>query len=468
MTNFKEWIINEIKVKSPDPSLELQIKVYIEHFPGKFAPIYQSPKLRLRSEKGEFLIYEKINFTSKSDWVFLKFEVELLKSSELNKIHSFLFFFEDLEPISNTIKLKLENIFSLKIILFKRTTEDLSNVPTAYLPVESLVNKPNLIENLIITQEFFVKISPIRRIENDLTFFFSSENFERDFGMVFFLSFCLLIPKMCFFLLFLADCLTDINFKLRHSVLLKLNFYFSSENSGDELKKNLLWIKKQQLTLIDLADLLMNTFSNKNKNKNVFFLFLHLSKIFVVFFVLSFFPIWFIVFTIIWTILIMKYKLYAFLNIDLLKKQINQKILKFDIFLYFLTFFQKMKNVKNKLFGQTKIKKLHFFFEKQMKSIKSSLKDPYLFLEKKAQFFEKENIFSISWENVISLEVQKTIILYDSWTWTSDWHVVRSSSTDKDGWIYGNVREFVPESLEQDFDISRKRQWVREASKILE
>lgn len=470
MTRLQEFVINEISVSSLLFPPDFGIKFFHESRPGVYRLVYESPFLKFSRNCQTLTVNEKFNFMSANDLAFIKVEIGYEDQSPRAK-EEFYFLLEELNKLPS-INFKLNDNTKVSINFAPENNEHRKryNSEPNDNALDDAFDARNIIDKLAILKDFVIKLSLIRRITNDLLAFVGKHDVRRDVLCLLFLSVFVMYPKICCAVMFVMHFVTDFNFKIRHLLLKRFKFYFSGETTTEDIRKNLLWIEQSQLAVIELTNKVEELFLGPHKNRILQAIFRYMFWIYGFIFLISIFSIKYLIVIGLWIGLGTKYK-------DELRKVVDghtqglkimfAKIHDFGEKLHKIELFERMaEGLTNR---KVKLVKYKFYWEAQQLGVYSPPRvrrmSSNIFEDLKDIMNERSSSVSLIWEKSEDLNNIRTVELDSGWEWTGEWHIVKSSFTDSEGWIYKGT---IPSFLKPDddrFKKTRRRQWIRECTK---
>ena len=259
-TNFIKF--HTAKLHSHKELNTLQISVLLESPFLKPDLVYQSRKYDLTDKKKEGVIVmnEGFDFVMKRKELFLIIRFILCEEGESIKLIQHLFI-EDLVKQKGKMVVTIgETEIRLKYDITTAIHTELGN-ETKLENDLSNGEEDNLLTRLKITREFLSKITPLRRLKNDVEEFIQEENILRDLKICLITS--LFIYQLAFFLVicFLGIYIVGYRFPVRIYITKSFLRYFEKiETRSVEITKNFQFIKEQQLMLINASDNLKRVF----------------------------------------------------------------------------------------------------------------------------------------------------------------------------------------------------------------
>lgn len=261
--------LRHIKYKLNNIMKKIQINIDGESALMTMRRLYETAYINTKKGKGQEIMSEKIYFLTDAKESFLIFTLSILEENngrEQWKKVSVYIFLEDLIKKGSRIVLNFDmgkvKIYYTLHTPYKAEIKHYEKCDPKIRPEEI----PDFIAQAKLLQEFIKKITPLRRINTDVTDFIEEKNIKRDIYIVLGLLLFVIFPIVS-----LVGCLIFISlfkarFKVRAIIVKKFMRYFEDyEDYFTEMKKNMHFIKLQQNMLINLSDVLRKLFYDKNR-----------------------------------------------------------------------------------------------------------------------------------------------------------------------------------------------------------
>jgi len=463
MSKFRECVINKVAVAASYHPRDFRLMMFTEVRCGVFQPIYESRMFKFTGSSETVNVQEKFGFLSANDFAFIKIVLQFADETK-HPAEEFYYLFSDLVRDPTKVVMHLTDGTRVRIHLDPEGAEFRMRCHRKQATPEPEEVTPNLLENLVLTQEFVVKVSLTRRITNDFLKTVTEKDIFRDCWMLFWVGMVLFFPKLMFLGLFVAHFFTDLNFRFRCLLLSKFDHYFAEETTAHDLKKNLAWIRSQQRALIDFTDTARESLTGEAKNRNLRLLFNWIVCLCPAFLFISFLSFRVIVFGVAGGLVLVKYQKEA--------KQHLQKYLKpIPRIQELLTRLGRGRlppvhkwSLRRPTWAtkKSKLVKYKFVFEEQQMAIRSPVTKKTLIQDFRDMIEDRSSqLMTLVWEGSKPRQLQTGGDLDPGWEWTGEWILVKSSITDSEGWVYNSS---LPSFLQIDdsrLQKTRKRQWIR-------
>ena len=272
----------------------IRLSAMIENNGLSMKSVYESDDIVLKSKSGNELIHEKFPFDIRIEETFLIFNIEMKvggdkegESPDWISIPIYMLI-EDL--IKETKKLIINTEYG-QIKIYYDIKSKLNGSLNEYEKVDKALRKeeiPNYIQQLQIGQDFLKKITALRRLNVDVTDFVQARDLNRDIKIMIGALAFILFTKTVLAMFIMFIIFFDEKYKLRsRTVKYFKRCFINYEDTTTEFKKNMYFIKQQQLMLINLSDLLRTLFYNKNRIY-MFYIFRYFIFVVIGLFLLSF------------------------------------------------------------------------------------------------------------------------------------------------------------------------------------
>lgn len=283
---MKELRLHAITLNlSPQPG-QFRIRIYLESKNMILNRIYESRYLSNAKNESPTIINEAFRFELEQEQQYLKFMIDYWPANEESHEdkskrvqRKAYIFIEDLNQKNSEFKVLISKTQSITLFYeftgLSLLTKDNSSQLEKYRQslsgssIEELStiteNDPGMLELYKTTYKFVRKITPLRRLGNEVGAFVAEKNFRRDFWASVAAILFLYVGTYLMMALIAILVFSNWKYRLREWILSKSEFLFSGTPTPIEIKKNLLHIREQQLFFMSLIKKLRAVFYTPNR-----------------------------------------------------------------------------------------------------------------------------------------------------------------------------------------------------------
>lgn len=273
--------MNEVEVQYLDCKFEptnrpalVKIIFLQENHALEFQKIHESRVIDIESKHmRRAVVHEVFSFlTPAHRGMFLKI---LLKykmkrdSPDWQTKHGYIFF-ADLDKLKKCYTIKFDKQNKFKLFLDARLASSMENVlKTVDKKPKSLVDEhvqeTDLIELYRVSKTFMQKVTPIRRLSDQIDSFIHRDDLRRDIKVYLWLCVWFFYGRYLLLGTALYLLLTPLKYRVRLGFINWGMGFFEREEKSVETNKNLTFLKNQQLMMISLSSFLKHLFYSKNR-----------------------------------------------------------------------------------------------------------------------------------------------------------------------------------------------------------
>lgn len=256
---------HSLKLYSGTSVKKIQILAFVEKISGGRQQVFESSIIDILPNKTNKVINESFGFELDRDECYLILEIKAFENNLWHKVCIYMFT-DDLLKLKKDITVDFGE-YQLKLYYDINTfiQKELEEIDPSINKINSEEND-GMFEQLKVTRNFLRKIAPLRKLNNDITKFFSLKKLQRDLALFIaaslFIYFTLLSAFLCSVIIFIFG----FKYKLRKRIAVFFNQYFThNERPSVENSKNFYFLKNQQLMMINISDTLKRIFYERNR-----------------------------------------------------------------------------------------------------------------------------------------------------------------------------------------------------------
>lgn len=260
---MNELTIHSLEIKSKIPENRAEITIFIEENLFLQKKVYESRFLSIPQNSTLLPINDKTSFKMEKEELFISFVIKLFTENdsfdkpEFKRQFVHFSLTPDLNGSNNIVRfeqsIEPKLIFELKYDILTTVQKQFSNEKDFAVP-DKEEEKSSMMEMFTVTNKFLKKITPLRRLQSDIEDLFQNKNFLTDFFILLFVLTFIFHPIQLLFSLLVYFIFSDMKYSLRFKLVEKSIGYFYKEDHSAEVKKNLEFIKKQQLMILEFLN----------------------------------------------------------------------------------------------------------------------------------------------------------------------------------------------------------------------
>ena len=266
--------IHHITLKMEQPSEKIKLEIFLEtkfYFQRK---LFESRTLPIKKKEKIIMVGDQVSFCMENEQQFLKFVISTFgqlenqpqNTNQFCKKYEHYSLLPDLNCPNNilTITDNSENKFDIFYQLKSKCVKTFSD-EKEFAVIDKDEDKSSLIELFTVTNKFLKKITPVRRLLADVESLLAKNNMLLHFLIMLYILLIIHFGNQTIGGTLIILSFTKLKYELRFKTVEKSIGYFFREDESSEVKKNLIFINKQQIMIMNFLGLVKKLVYFKNR-----------------------------------------------------------------------------------------------------------------------------------------------------------------------------------------------------------